>query len=37
MTDADHDRFLALFQSPTADELANAPLPRQPAGFESWQ
>ncbi|MFI6079327.1 AAA family ATPase [Actinoplanes sp. NPDC051343] len=37
MTDMDHDRFLALFQPPTADELADTPLPPAPAGFESWQ
>ena len=36
MTDADHDRFLALFQPPTPDELAYAPLPVPPPGFDSW-
>jgi predicted kinase len=36
MTDADHDRFLALFQPPTAEELAYAPPPPPPDGFESW-
>ena len=37
MTEADHDRFLALFQPPTPDELAYAPLPAPPPGFDSWQ
>ena len=36
MTDADHDRFLALFQQPTAQELAYGPPPPPPVGFESW-
>jgi hypothetical protein len=36
MTDGDHDRFLALFQPPTAQELAYGSLPAPPAGFESW-
>ncbi|GGQ73459.1 AAA family ATPase [Couchioplanes azureus] len=36
MTDADHDRFLALFQPPTEQELAYEPLPPPPTGFESW-
>jgi predicted kinase len=36
MTDADHDRFLRLFQVPTPDELAYAPIPAPPAGFGSW-
>ncbi|HTF10200.1 MAG TPA: AAA family ATPase [Asanoa sp.] len=36
MTNADHDRFLALFQPPAPEELAYAPLPGPPAGFGSW-
>lgn len=32
MTDADHDRFLALCQPPTAKELAHAALPAPPSG-----
>ncbi|MEV4622187.1 ATP-binding protein [Asanoa sp. NPDC049573] len=36
MSDADHDRFLALFQPPTEAELSYAPLPAPPEGFESW-
>ena len=36
MTDDDHDRFLALFRAPTADELAGKALPDPPPGFESW-
>ncbi len=36
MTEADHDRFLALVQPPTDAELAGGPLPPPPAGFESW-
>lgn len=36
MADEDHDRFLALFQAPTADELADKALPDSPPGFESW-
>jgi predicted kinase len=37
MSDADHDRFVGLFQPPTAQELAYAPVPVPPLGFESWQ
>jgi predicted kinase len=36
MTDADHDRFMALCQPPTAEELAYGPLPAPPSGVESW-
>lgn len=36
MTDADHDRFLALFQPPTRAELAHAPLPPPPPGHDTW-
>jgi predicted kinase len=37
MTDDDHDQFLVLCQPPTADELAYAPIPVPPSGFDSWQ
>jgi predicted kinase len=37
MSDADHDRFAGLCQPPTAQELAYAPVPVPPLGFESWQ
>ena len=30
------DRFLALFQPPTAEEPAGGPLPAPPAGSASW-
>jgi predicted kinase len=36
MSEADHDRFLALCQPPTAAELSNAPVPDPPSGHESW-
>jgi predicted kinase len=36
MSDADHDRFLALCQPPTAAELSYAPIPDPPSGCESW-
>lgn len=36
MSTADHDRFLALCQPPTADELAYAPVPEPPSDFDSW-
>jgi predicted kinase len=36
MTDADHDRYLALFQPPTADELTGGPLPDPPRGYSGW-
>ncbi|WP_412539301.1 ATP-binding protein [Longispora sp. K20-0274] len=36
ISEADHDRFLALFQPPSARELAGGPLPAPPAGFDSW-
>jgi predicted kinase len=36
MSEDDHERFLALFQPPTAAELAYAPIPDAPPGFESW-
>jgi predicted kinase len=37
MSAADHDGYLAMFQPPTADELAHGPLPAPPAKFASWQ
>jgi predicted kinase len=36
MTDADHDRFLALCQPPSTEEMSYAPVPDPPPGFESW-
>ena len=36
MTDADHDRHLALFRPPSRAELAGVELPEPPLGFESW-
>jgi predicted kinase len=36
MSDEDHDRFLALFQPPSPEELAHGPLPDAPAGFDDW-
>jgi predicted kinase len=36
MSDADHDRFLALYQPPSEAELSNAPIPEVPSGFENW-
>jgi predicted kinase len=36
MSDADHDRFLALFQAPSPEELSYAPVPDPPWGFDSW-
>ena len=36
MTSDDHDRFVALCRPPSADELSNGPIPRPPAGFETW-
>ncbi len=36
MSDADHDRFLALFHPPSPAELSYAAMPAPPAGFESW-
>ena len=36
MSDADHDRFVALFQIPTPDELSYGPVPDPPPGFDSW-
>jgi hypothetical protein len=32
----DHERFLALFSPPTADELQGLPLPPPPIPFQSW-
>jgi len=36
MSEADHDRFLTLFQPPSSNELASAPMPAPPAGFDTW-
>ncbi len=36
MSDADHDRFLALWQPPSRAELSYAHLPEPPAGCENW-
>lgn len=36
MSEQDHDRFVALYQPPTMDELAYGPTPEPPPGFESW-
>jgi predicted kinase len=36
MTSEDHDRFAALCQPPSTNELSNGPLPQPPAEFETW-
>ena len=36
MSDADHDRFLALCQPPSPEELSYAPVPDPPPGFDNW-
>ena len=36
MTDADHNRFMALFQPPSRNELENGPIPSPPAGHMTW-
>ncbi|MDQ3306829.1 MAG: ATP-binding protein [Actinomycetota bacterium] len=36
MSDADHDRFLALCKPPSPAELSYAPIPDAPSGFENW-
>jgi predicted kinase len=36
VSDADHDRFLRLFQPPSKGELAHELAPDPPAGFGSW-
>ncbi|KQV69540.1 hypothetical protein ASC64_06750 [Nocardioides sp. Root122] len=36
MTDEDHDRWLASYHPPTAEELSYAPVPGPPAGVDSW-
>lgn len=36
MTDEDHDRWLASYHPPSADELSYAPVPGPPAGVDSW-
>ena len=36
MSDADHDRFLALCRPPSPEELSYAAVPASPPGFDSW-
>ena len=36
MSDADHDRFVALCLPPSAAELSYAPIPVAPSGHENW-
>jgi hypothetical protein len=36
MSDSDHDRFLALCEPPSHEELSSAPIPAPPPGFENW-
>jgi len=36
MSDADHDRFLALCQPPSSAELIYADIPEPPSGYENW-
>jgi len=36
MSDADHDRFLALCKPPSGAELSYAPIPDAPSGFKNW-
>lgn len=36
MSDADHERFLALWQPPSPEELSYAPVPDPPPGFDNW-
>jgi predicted kinase len=36
LSDADHDRFLALCRPPSAEELSYSPIPTPPAGCENW-
>ena len=36
MSDADHDRFLALCKPPSSAELTYADIPEPPSGFENW-
>lgn len=36
MTDEDHDRWLAAYTPPSAEELAYAPVPDPPSGFDTW-
>ena len=36
MTDADHDRFAALVQPPSRNELENGPVPPPPTGHPTW-
>jgi len=36
MSDDDHDQFLVLCKPPLAAELANAPIPMVPTGYDDW-
>lgn len=36
MTDADHDRYVASIEPPSADELGHGPVPPPPEGHASW-
>lgn len=36
MTSEDHDRFVAEYQAPGAEELSGGPVPPPPPGFTSW-
>lgn len=36
MSDEDHDRYLALFTPPTADEITGTPFPAPPVGHATW-
>jgi predicted kinase len=36
MSDEDHDRFLALCQAPSPEELSYGPVPDPPPGYDNW-
>lgn len=36
MSEEDHDRFLALCQPPSPEELSYGPVPYPPPGFDTW-
>lgn len=36
MTATEHDRWVAMFRPPSADELDHGPMPPPPVGFDSW-